>query len=218
MPSIQRINRIGKPAVFCAALLPLAGLIHAALGPGLGANPVETITRFTGDWTLRFLLLTLALTPLRLLAGWSWPLHYRRMLGLFTFFYAALHFATYLLLDLTLDWGALAEDIAKRPYITVGFSAFVLLVPLAVTSTNGWMRRLGRNWKRLHRLVYPLAVLGVLHFLWLVKADVREPLLYATLLALLLGVRLVKWLRTRRTRLRPGARLPLRTRSAVELS
>lgn len=187
----------GKPiiagariAVFGLALVPFGFLLYRTYAGRLGVNPVETITHFTGDWGLRFLLLTLAVTPLRRLSGWRWPQRFRRMLGLFAFFYVVLHFATYLVFDQFFDLRAIAQDVVKRPYITVGFAAFVMLIPLAVTSTQAMMRRLGRNWQRLHRLVYAIAILAVLHFLWLVKADAREPLIYAAVLTLLLGYRL----------------------------
>lgn len=179
-----------KVAVFVAAAVPFALLLWGLVRDELGANPLETVTHSTGDWALRLLLITLAMTPLRRVTGWAWPLQLRRMLGLYAFFYASLHFLVWLVLDQELMWGNILEDIAKRPYVTVGFLAWLLLVPLALTSTRGAMRRLGRNWGRLHRLVYPVAVLGVLHFLWLVKADLSEPLLYALILAVLLLLRL----------------------------
>ena len=182
--------RYGKPAVFVLCLLPLALMVWLAAMDRLGANPVEAVLHFTGDLALRLLLVTLAVTPLRRLTGLPWLVRFRRMLGLFAFFYAVLHFAVYLVLDRSLDWGEIVTDLAKRPYIMVGFAAFVLLVPLAVTSTRGWVRRLGRRWQQLHRAVYLIAVLGVLHFLWLVKADLREPLVYAGVLAVLLALRL----------------------------
>ncbi len=184
-----------RPLAFTLGLLPLAALLYAGFAGELGANPVETVTHRTGDWALRLLLLTLACTPLRGLSGWAWPLQLRRMLGLYAFFYASLHALTYFVLDLELDLGGLWDDIAERPYITVGFSAFVLLVPLAATSTRRMMKRLGRHWQRLHRAVYAIGVLAVLHFLWLVKADLREPLIYAAVLAVLLGYRVWKRLR-----------------------
>ncbi len=188
-----------KPLVFLLGLLPLALLLWRGLTGGLGANPIEAVIRFNGDWALRLLLVTLAVTPLRQLTGWSWVMRVRRMIGLFAFFYAALHLLGYVVLDQFFDWGAIFADILKRPYITVGMTAFALLVPLAVTSTNAMMRRLGgRRWQQLHRLVYPAAILGVLHFYWLVKADVREPLLYAALLAVLLGYRLAQRLHRRK--------------------
>jgi sulfoxide reductase heme-binding subunit YedZ len=182
----------------------LAVLIWQGAQGGLGPNPVETITRFTGDWTLQILLITLAVTPVRTLTGWAWLIRLRRMLGLFAFFYAALHLTTYLWLDQFFDWTAILEDIVKRPYITVGFAAFVLMLPLAVTSTQGWMRRLGKDWKRLHRAVYIIGILGVLHALWLAKADLFEPAVDAVILAVLLGAR-VAWLRVGR-RIRSGIR------------
>ncbi|MFZ5559094.1 MAG: protein-methionine-sulfoxide reductase heme-binding subunit MsrQ [Pseudomonadota bacterium] len=182
-----------KRLLFALCLLPLARLVWLGFAGGLGANPIEFITRSTGRWTLTFLLITLAVTPLRRWLGWNWLLRLRRMLGLYAFFYAALHFSTYLVLDQFFDVAAIARDVLKRPYITVGFTAFVLLIPLAVTSTNAMVRRLGaRRWLQLHRLVYAIAVAGVVHWWWLVKADIRLPLLYAVLLAVLLGARL-RW-------------------------
>ncbi len=189
----QRVRWIGKPLVFVAALLPFGWLVWLGGSDQLGANPIETITRYTGDWTLRFLFITLAVTPLRNLSGWNWLMRLRRMLGLYAFFYAVLHFATYLVLDQFFAWEHIVDDIAERPYITVGFASFVLLIPLAITSTNAMVRRLGgRRWQRLHRSVYVIAIGGVVHFLWLVKADLREPLIYGAILAVLLGYRLVK--------------------------
>ncbi len=178
-----------KPLVFMACLLPLAFGIWAGFTDQLGANPIEEITHRTGDWALRLLLITLAATPLRLLLGWRWPLRVRRMLGLFTFFYACLHLLTYFVLDQFFDWSEILKDIIKRPYITIGFSAFVLLVPLAVTSTHAMMRRLGKRWGQLHQLVYVIAVFGILHYLWLVKADYLLPLIHAAILLALLLVR-----------------------------
>ncbi|WP_373510329.1 sulfite oxidase heme-binding subunit YedZ [Thiocapsa sp.] len=186
----ELIVHYGKPLVFLLCLIPFGVLIARGASGALGPNPVEAITHFTGDWTLRILLLTLAVTPLRRLTGQAWVVRYRRMLGLFAFFYAVLHVATYLWLDRYFDLGSIAEDVLKRPYITVGFAAFVLMVPLAITSTQGWIRRLGRRWKTLHRAVYAIGVLGVLHFLWLVKADLLEPAIYGVILAVLLGLRL----------------------------
>ena len=184
------VERIGKPLVFIASLIPFGGLLWMGLQGGLGANPVETITHQTGEWGLRFLLVTLAVTPLRRLTGWNWLQRCRRMLGLFAFFYVCLHFATYLVFDHFFNIQTILDDVLERPYITVGFSAFLLLIPLAVTSTNAMMKRLGRNWQRLHRLVYLIGILAVLHFLWLVKADYLEPMIYAGLLTVLLGYRL----------------------------
>jgi sulfoxide reductase heme-binding subunit YedZ len=188
-----------KALVFLAALLPLALLLTAAWQDNLGANPIERITHNTGYWTLTFLLVSLGVTPLRQLSGASWLVRLRRMLGLFAFFYACLHFLTYLVLDQFFDWSAIAKDILKRPYITVGFAAFVLLIPLAVTSTNAMQRRLGgKNWKRLHRLVYLIATAGVVHFAWRVKKDLSRPLLFAGILALLLVLRWINKLKVAR--------------------
>ncbi len=188
-----RFPPYGKPLVFCVSLLPLIWLCWLAWQDRLGANPVETLSHRTGDWSLRFLLLTLAVTPLRRLSGWNWLLKFRRMLGLFAFFYVCLHLGVYLIFDQFFDPSAILEDIAKRPYITVGFAGFLLLIPLAATSTNGMIKRLGRNWQRLHRLVYLIGMLGVVHYWWLVKADISEPLLYAGLLTMLLGYRAWWW-------------------------
>lgn len=178
-----------KPGVFVACMVPFGLLAHGAWVGDLGANPLERVTDVTGQWGLRMLLITLAMTPLRLLTGSTVWLRFRRMFGLFAFFYASLHFLTWIWLDQEMLWANIVADIAKRPYVTVGFTAWLLLVPLAVTSTRGMMRRLGRRWKSLHRAVYAVGVLGVLHYLWLVKADLLEPLVYAVLLALLLLVR-----------------------------
>jgi methionine sulfoxide reductase heme-binding subunit len=191
-----------KAVVFGAALLPLARLVAAgttgAFG-GLGANPVELITRSTGTWTLVFLCITLALTPLRQASGWTWPLRLRRMLGLFAFFYGTLHFTTYVWLDQWFDLAAIVVDVVRRPFITAGFVAFVLMVPLAVTSTDAMRRRLGRRWVRLHRAVYVVAVAGVLHYWWhkAGKNDLAEPMVYAMVVGALLGWRLVAALRRR---------------------
>jgi len=184
---------VAKKLVFLAALIPLAKLAWLGLNNGLGANPIEKITRTTGYWTLTYLMITLAATPLRSVSGWSWPIRWRRMLGLFAFFYASLHFLTYLVLDQFFDWPAIVKDIAKRPYITVGFPAFVLLIPLAVTSTNKMVQRLGgRRWKKLHKLIYVIGIAGVVHFWWLVKKDITEPVQFAIVLSVLLGFRVVK--------------------------
>jgi len=179
-----------KIVVFMACAMPGALLVRGALLNELGANPLEALIHGTGLWALRMLLLTLAITPLRRLTGWQWLQRFRRMLGLFAFAYATLHFRVWLALYKGFSWAAIVEDIGERPFITVGFLAFVLLLPLAVTSTRGMMRRLGRRWQPLHRLVYPVAVLGVIHFVWLVKADWLEPAVYGAILALLLALRL----------------------------
>ncbi|MBI5450668.1 MAG: sulfoxide reductase heme-binding subunit YedZ [Gammaproteobacteria bacterium] len=176
-------------------LLPLLWLLADGLQHHLGANPVEKISHRTGDWTLRLVLLTLMITPLRRLTGWNVLIRLRRMLGLYSFFYACLHFLSWLVFDHFFDLHEIVKDIIKRPYITVGFAAFVLLIPLAVTSTNRWIKRLGSRWVQLHQLVYVIATGGVLHYLWLVKADVRRPVIYALLLAVLLAYR--AWVRRR---------------------
>jgi len=185
-----------KITVFLLALFPLCKLGLSAYFDDLGANPIEKITRTTGYWTLSFLLITLTITPMRRLSGWSWPARLRRMLGLFVFFYGSLHFLTYLVLDQFFDWTSIVNDIVKRPYITVGFPAFILLIPLAITSTNRMMKRLGgKRWRTLHSLIYLIAVGGVVHYWWLVKKDITNPLAFALLLAVLLGIRLIYWLR-----------------------
>jgi methionine sulfoxide reductase heme-binding subunit len=185
----DRLVRMAKPPVFLLCLVPLGLLVAGAIAGGLGANPVEAITHTTGEWALRLLLVTLAMTPLKRLVGHPWPIRFRRMLGLFAFFYACLHLSAYLWLDQGFDGQAILEDLVKRPYITVGFAAFVLLVPLALTSTRVMVRRLGRRWQVLHRAVYAVAILGVLHFAWLVKADLFEPAVYALILCALLAAR-----------------------------
>jgi len=196
------VRRVFKPLVFVLCLLPAAWLLAGITGwptAQLGANPVEAIQDTLGIWGLRLLLVTLTVTPLRELGGWPRLLAFRRMLGLYAFFYVVLHFLFYLFVDQAFDWPQLLADIAKRPYITVGFTALLLLVPLALTSTRRAMRRLGRRWQKLHRLVYPVAILGCVHFWWQVKADIREPLIYAAITGLLLGWRLHRHLRRRAT-------------------
>lgn len=183
------VRHLLKPVVFLVCLLPAGLLVADTFFGELGANPVETLLHATGDWTLRLLLVTLAATPIKVLAGWQWPIRIRRMLGLFAFFYAVLHLAVYLVLDRELLWAEILVDIAERPYITLGFVAFLILAVLAATSPRFMVRRLGRRWKRLHRSVYAAAVLGVVHFWWLVKADISEPLIYAVVLGVLLGAR-----------------------------
>ncbi|MBL8472968.1 MAG: sulfoxide reductase heme-binding subunit YedZ [Rhodocyclaceae bacterium] len=192
VPSATTLRAI-KCLLFVACAVPLAHLAWAAWQDDLGANPIEAITRGLGTWTLNFLLITLTVTPLRKLTGLDWLVRLRRMLGLYTFFYACLHLMTYVWLDQFFDWSAIVHDIAKRPFITVGFAAWLLLLPLAVTSTNAMMRWLGgRRWQRLHRSVYAIGVLAVLHYWWLVKKDVTLPLVYALVLALLLALRAVR--------------------------
>lgn len=186
-----------RPWIALVCLLPTIRLAWLGVTDGLGANPIEFVTRSTGTWTLVGLLVTLAITPLRRLTGQGGLIRYRRMLGLFAFFYASLHGLTYFWLDQFFDFAAIVRDIVKRPFVTVGFAALVLLVPLAATSTQAMMRRLGRNWQRLHRLIYPIALLGVVHYLWLVKKDLTEPLIYGSVLVALLALRLpwaVAWM------------------------
>jgi sulfoxide reductase heme-binding subunit YedZ len=180
-----------KVAVFFAALIPLARLGLKAYQGELGANPIEVITHSTGDWTLIFLLLTLSITPLRRITGWQPWIRFRRMLGLYAFFYALLHLTTWLWLDKFFDVHEMVADVLKRRFITVGMTGLLLMLPLALTSTKGWIRRLGKRWQKLHRLIYASAIAGVIHYWWLVKADVRKPEIYAVILAFLLGVRIV---------------------------
>jgi sulfoxide reductase heme-binding subunit YedZ len=204
------VIRLVKPALFLACLGPAAWLVYGAfLGGDLGVNPVETITNYTGIWTLRLIAISLAISPLRWLTGWNRLIQYRRMLGLFAFFYGSLHFMTYFVLDHSLMFEGLWDDVVKRPYITAGFTAFVLMIPLAITSTQGWIRRMGgRNWNLLHRLVYATAALAVLHYWWKVKLDTSSPALYAAIMATLFGARVWKALAKRRAS--PPAGRPVR--------
>lgn len=180
-----------KVLLFGVCLIPLVRLGILAWQNALGANPIEFITHSTGTWTLVFLLITLAVTPLRRITGFNQLLRYRRMLGLFAFFYASLHFTTYIWLDQFFDLHSILKDVVKRPFITIGFASFLMLIPLAVTSTNAMQRRLKRRWQQLHRLIYLIAICGVLHYWWLVKKDITQPAIYAVLLALLLAFRLI---------------------------
>ena len=181
-----------KALIFVLCLGPLARLVAGGILDRLGANPVELITHSTGTWTLTFVMITLSVTPLRRLSGWHWLARLRRMFGLYAFFYASLHFMTYIWLDQFFDVAAIAKDVVKRPFITIGFGAFVMLVPLAATSTDAMVRRLGgKNWIALHRLTYVLAICGVVHYWWLVKRDITQPAIYALVLAALLGYRVV---------------------------
>ncbi|MDO8607986.1 MAG: protein-methionine-sulfoxide reductase heme-binding subunit MsrQ [Phaeospirillum sp.] len=181
-----------KPLVFALCLVPLVWLAGRAAIDGLGANPIEALVRFLGDWALRFLLIALAVTPLRRITGWSWLGGLRRMLGLFAFFYVVLHLSSYIGLDQFFDWPAIGREIVKRRYITIGMAAVLLLLPLALTSTDSMVRRLGgRRWRKLHRLVYLIAPLGVAHHWMMVKKDLTEPMIHAAILALLLGWRVL---------------------------
>jgi methionine sulfoxide reductase heme-binding subunit len=185
-----QLRKLIKGLVFVACLGPLAWLTYAAFMDALGANPIAEITNETGVWTLRFVAITLLVTPLRKVTRWNVLVKYRRMFGLFAFFYGCLHFTTYIWLDQFFDWGGIVKDVAKRPFITVGFTAFVLMIPLALTSTAGWIRRLGgKRWNLLHRLIYVTAVLGVIHYLWLVKADTIRPIRYGVVIGVLLVAR-----------------------------
>ena len=211
MTHTQWARRVIKPAVFLACLVPLGQLVYGAFWGDLGANPVETITNTTGIWTLRLIVITLAITPLRWLTKQNPVIVFRRMLGLFAFFYGTLHFMTYFILDRSLLFDELWEDIVKRPYITMGFSAFVLMIPLALTSTKGWIRRLGgQRWNLLHRLIYVSAILAVIHYWWKVKLDTTNPRYYALIVATLLGVRIWRAIARRQTA-RAGQPSPVRT-------
>jgi sulfoxide reductase heme-binding subunit YedZ len=190
------MNTAIKALLFVAGLLPAARLVWLGLHNRLGANPIEFITHETGDWTLIFLVLTLSVTPARRLLGRPELIRYRRMLGLFAFFYGCLHFTTYIWLDKFFDIAAMLKDVRKRKFITIGFTGFVLMLPLALTSTAGWIRRLGgKRWQMLHRLIYLSAIAGVVHYYWLVKSDIRKPVFYGTLVALLLLYRLAASMR-----------------------
>ena len=192
-------RRVAKALVFAIALIPAAMLVRGFLTEGLGVNPAETIQLQTGRWALKFLLISLAVTPVRRLTGWNIVIQYRRMLGLFAFFYAALHFSAYFAFDLNFAIDTMVTDVLKRPFIALGFSAFLLLIPLAVTSTRGWIRRLGKKWTQLHRLVYVAAILATIHFAWKVKVFTGDPVYYAVVLTLLLGFRVVWQLRVARS-------------------
>jgi len=194
------LPRYLKPVVFLACLAPLAWLVWRALHNGLGANPIEAITHSTGDCTLTFLLITLSVTPLRKLTRQYWLINFRRMLGLFAFFYGTLHLMTWVLLDKSFDVHDMLADVVKRRFITAGMTAFALMIPLALTSTKWSIRKLGgKRWQLLHRLIYFSAAAGVIHYIWLVKADLKKPLEYAAVLAVLMLYRLVAWISARNT-------------------
>jgi methionine sulfoxide reductase heme-binding subunit len=199
-----------KPLIFVACLLPLARLGWKAPHSALGANPIQVITFSTGTWTLVFLLITLSVTPLRKLTKLYWLIQYRRMLGLFAFFYGCLHFTTYIWLDQFFDLHSIYKDVLKRPFITAGFTAFVLMIPLAATSTQWAIRKLGKRWQRLHRLIYLSAIAGVVHYIWLVKKDVRTPMTYAVVLGALLVYRIVVLLLSHA----PSSIVPLRIKQS----
>jgi methionine sulfoxide reductase heme-binding subunit len=202
LDTLTQIRFVWKPAVFVLCLLPVLLLLGDTfeITGSLGANPVEEIQDRLGNWGLRFIMIALAVTPLRRLTGWNWLLRFRRMLGLFAFFYTFLHFLVWLILDQGVLWSAIVEDIVKRPFITIGFAALLILAALAATSTNGMRRRLGRRWQQLHYGVYAAGILGVWHYWWQVKNDILEPLIYALILSGLLGVRL--WFRATRRKKR----------------
>lgn len=200
---MRRTDRVGKPIVFLLCLMPLAWLAWRAVTGDLGAFPFEELEKQTGRWTLRLLAVTLAITPVRRLTGWNGAIRYRRMLGLFVFFYATVHLSAYLGLDMQLDIDDIVEDIIEHKYITIGMFAYLTLIPLAVTSTKGWVRRLGgRRWQKLHRLIYVTAIAGTTHYLWAVKKDTFLPLVYLSIFIVLLGYRLVMWQRARQGRRR----------------
>lgn len=201
-----------KPLVFLLCLAPVGVMVFDALTGHLAAEPIKDLTHRTGTWGITFITATLAVTPLRRLTGWNRLQSYRRMLGLFAFFYLGLHFLVYLVLDQFFDWHTIAQDIAKRPYITVGFTGLMLLVPLAVTSTKGWVRRLGKRWVPLHALIYVTALAGVVHFTWSQKKDITRPTRYGVVLVVLLGTRLVPkgvWRRRPPAPPRRGAVVPI---------
>jgi sulfoxide reductase heme-binding subunit YedZ len=209
-PLPDKFVRALKAPVFLLCLGPAFVLTWKGFHHGLGANPIDVITRTTGRWTLTFLLITLSVTPVRKLSGLTWLIRFRRMLGLFAFFYGSLHLMTYVWLDKFFDVHAMLHDIAKRRFITAGMTAWTLMLPLALTSTTGWIRRLGgKRWQRLHRLIYFSAAAGVVHFIWLVKADLRRPLTYGAVLAVLLAYRLIAWLVARLRTRRAAVRQPV---------
>ena len=190
MPLVLPSRRVAKPLLFLACLIPFLGLLLDAVQSNLGANPIDKITDVTGTWTLRFVMITLAVTPVRRLTGWNAIIKARRMVGLFAFFYGTLHMLTYVVLDQFFGWTYIWADIAKRPYITMGVLGFTMMIPLAITSTAGWIRRLGgRRWNLLHRLIYVTGIAGVVHYLWLVKSDTTRPLTYAAILITLFAIR-----------------------------
>lgn len=207
---LSRRSNVIRPIVFLAALVPLGLLVWEAFTDNLGANPIEEIELRTGRWALRFIAITLAVTPLRRLTGWNEAIKYRRMLGLFAFFYATLHLSAFIGLDMFFDVSDIVEDIVKHPYITIGMATWLLLLPLAITSTKGWVRRLGgKRWNRLHQLIYVAAITGTIHYLWAVKKDTFLPLVYLTIMGALLGWRLWDWLARRKTRTARTSSVPI---------
>ena len=218
MDTVRQIRFVWKPLVFLACLAPALLVLGDAfeVTGALGANPVEEIMDRLGNWGLRFVMIALAVTPLRRLTGWNWLTRFRRMLGLFAFFYVLMHFLVWLILDQGVLWPAIVEDLAKRPFISVGFAALLLLTAMAITSTNSMRRRLGKAWQRMHYGAYAVGILGVWHYWWQVKKDIREPLIYAAILAVLLGIRL--WYRYRKMFRRRRSALQAETnRNATEI-
>lgn len=208
-----------KVVIFPLCLVPLAILVWQGLHNDLTLNPVQYVEHTTGDWVLRFLVITLAITPFRKLLRLPQLIRFRRMMGLFAFFYLCLHFTTWLWLDRYFDWSQIRDDLTKRPFIMVGFAAFLLLIPLAITSTAGWIRRLGgKRWQLLHRLIYIAAVLGVIHFYWLVKSDVHKPLEYAFIVGVLLLWRIGSWIAGRRQPSSSSAKAVRKTPSKADVS
>ena len=209
MNTLQQIRFIWKPIVFLTCLLPVFLIVGDAfeITGRLGANPIEAILDHFGNWALRFVMITLAITPLRRISGWNWLSRFRRMLGLFTFFYASMHFLTWFVLDREMRFADVIEDLTERPFITLGFTAVVLLIALAVTSFTAIRRRMGKRWQSLHNMVYVIGILGVWHYWWQVKKDITEPLIYAAILAVLLGARLIWFWRRRK---KPGRHRPPR--------
>lgn len=197
-----------KVIIFSLSLLPFGLLVNDAINDRLGANPIETLHFAFGDWALRFLCVSLALTPIKIITGLNWPMRFRRMIGLFVFFYASLHLLIFIALDLSLSWEAFKDEVPKSPYILMGLLTYALLIPLAVTSTKNMQKRLGRNWIKLHRLIYIAGLTALIHYFWLVKADYTEPLIYAVVISILLAIRII--VHCRKTR-----KLSLRDRSRV---
>lgn len=208
MNTLQQIRFVWKPLIFLICLLPAVLVVGDAFGitGGLGANPIEAILDRFGNWALRFIMIALAVTPLRRMTGWNWLSRFRRMLGLFTFFYAFMHFVTWLVLDREMRVDDIIEDLTERPFITLGFTAVLLLTAMAVTSFTALRRRMGRNWQKLHYAAYAVGFLGVWHYWWQVKKDIAEPALYAAILTVLLGARVVNHWRNKK----PGRHWPPR--------
>lgn len=200
-----------KVIIFSLSLLPFGLLVNDAINDRLGANPIQTLHFTFGDWALRFLCIGLALTPIKIITGQSWPMRFRRMIGLFVFFYASLHLLIFIVLDLSLSWEAFKDEVPKSPYILMGLLTYALLIPLAVTSTKKMQKRLGRNWLKLHRLIYIAGLTALIHYFWLVKADYTEPLIYAVVISILFAIRII--VHCRKTR-----KLSLRDLSRVVLS